>query len=144
MTWSKLGNPTMHEQMSIDGNLRCYQWYCPPLIGALTWVSIIFRRQTGSSTDMEAYSAMDNTLLRANKAVKMNDQNRPPVPPFVSPGPSDLCSVSRAHPECGNGCWNVRQRHLPTRLYRCAGREHCSYFVYSLCSISNDSSSHVK
>ena len=91
---------------------------------------------------MEAYSAMENTLLRANKAVKMNDQNTPAVPPFVSPGPSDLYSVSRAPLESENGCRNVRQRHLPTRLYGCAGREHCPSFVYSLCSISNDSSSY--
>jgi hypothetical protein len=41
-------------------------------------------------TDMEQYSAMLKTLLKASKAVKMKDQKTPPVPPLINPGVSDL------------------------------------------------------
>lgn len=43
---------------------------------------------------MDVYSAIENTLLRANIAVKMKDQNTPAVPPLTNPGVRDLDFVS--------------------------------------------------
>lgn len=49
-------------------------------------------RDEGS--DIDVYSAIEKTLLRAKIAVKTKDQNTPAVPPLTSPGVRDLRIVS--------------------------------------------------